>query len=193
MFFFADMMKAELSQSMNQKDSSPEKLEDLLPIIELSAKEVFSQMANSELTRAENYHPAASNVTAMVGLAGRLTGAMSVRCEKEAATLIASRMLGISLVDAAPNADDAIGEICNMVAGNFKFKIPGLGDGCFLTPPSVVTGGDYAVHARPETPRIHLTLLIEDRPVMISLYVAGRTSAKKAEAVLQQLSAKSTT
>jgi chemotaxis protein CheX len=173
---------------MNAKDPTPANLEDWLPIMESAAREVFSQMVNSELTRAGNRTPAVSNVTAMVGLTGMLTGVLSVRCEEEAATLITSRMLGINLADAAPNMADAIGEICNMVAGNFKYKIPGLGDGCLLSPPSVVTGGDYTVHARPETPRIHLTLLIEDMPLMISLYVSSRAPEKKKipEATFQQ-------
>jgi chemotaxis protein CheX len=177
---------------MTATELTPEKLEDWLPVMESAAREVFSQMANSELTRAGGRCPAASSVTAMVGLTGLLSGVISLRCEEEAAALIASRMLGINLADAAPNMADAIGEICNMLAGSFKYKIPGLGDRCLLSPPSVVTGGDYTVHARPETPRIHLSLLIEDMPLMISLYVSGRTPEKrKAPARLQQPAAPS--
>jgi chemotaxis protein CheX len=178
---------------MGANDLTPKKLEDWLPVMELATREVFSQMVNSELTRAGNRCPAVSSVTAMVGLTGLLAGMMSVRCEEEAAALIASRMLGINLADAAPNMADAIGEICNMVAGNFKYKIPGLGDGCLLSPPSVVIGGDYTVHARPETPRIHLSLLIEDMPLMISLYVSSRAPEKREapEVSLQQVASPS--
>jgi chemotaxis protein CheX len=156
----------------------PEKLEDWLPVMEMAAREVFSQMVNSHLYLPQGPSAAISNVTAMVGLAGLLTGVMSFRCEERAAALITSRMLGINLEAASPSIADAIGEICNMVAGNFKHKIPGLGDGCLLSPPSVVRGGDYTVHARPKTPRIHLHLMLENMPIMISLYVAGRTPPK---------------
>jgi CheY-specific phosphatase CheX len=47
-----------------------------------------------------------------------------------------------------PFLEFATSEICNMVAGNFKNKISGLGDGCcMLSPTSVITGEDYTVHA----------------------------------------------
>jgi chemotaxis protein CheX len=156
----------------------PEQLDDWLPVLEEATREVFAQMANSRLDLPRSPLAAVSNVTAMVGLAGMLTGVMSIRCEEEAAALITSRMLGINLEDASSSVADAVGEICNMVAGNFKFKVPGLGDGCLLSPPTVVRGGDYTVHARPKTPRIHLRLLLENTPIMISLYVAGVTPAK---------------
>jgi chemotaxis protein CheX len=156
----------------------PEQLDDWLPVLEEATREVFAQMVNSQLDVPQNRLAAVSNVTAMVGLAGMLTGIMSIRCEEEAAALITSRMLGINLKDASSSIADAVGEICNMVAGNFKFKVPGLGDGCLLSPPTVVRGGDYTVHARPKTPRIHLHLLLENMPLMISLYVAGRTPPK---------------
>lgn len=157
----------------------PEELDDWLPVIEVATREVFTQMVNTELGVPEQPLAAISSVTAMVGLAGLLTGVMSFRCEAEAAALITSRMLGINLAEANSSIADAMGEICNMVAGNFKYKIPGLGDGCLLSLPSVVRGGDYTIHARPNTPRIHLHLLLENMPIMVSLYVAGRTTSKQ--------------
>lgn len=166
------------SASCKPVQREPQQLEEWLPVIEVAAREVFAQMVNSELGVPDGPSAALSNVTAMVGLAGMLTGVMSFRCEEEAAALITSRMLGVNLEDASPSIADAVGEICNMVAGNFKFKIPGLGEGCLLSPPTVVRGGDYTVHARPKTPRIHLHLLLETFPLMISLYVAGRNSPK---------------
>ena len=42
---------------------------------------------------------------------------------------------------------DALGEICNMVAGNFKNKVSGLGNGCMLSVPTVITGRDYHCHS----------------------------------------------
>jgi hypothetical protein len=77
---------------------------------------------------------------------------MSVRCEQKAATLMASKMLEVELEKVDHSIADALGEIRNMVTGNFKNKISGLGDGCMLSPPSVITGDDYTVHSQPETP-----------------------------------------
>lgn len=83
------------------------------------------------------------HVTAMVGLAGMLCGVMTVRCDQKAAALMASKMLGMGVDKVGPEIADALGEVCNRVAGNFKHKISGSGDGCMLSPPSVIPGGDY--------------------------------------------------
>jgi chemotaxis protein CheX len=66
---------------------------------------------------------------------------------------------------------DALGEVCNMVAGNFKNKISGLGDGCMLSPPSVITGEDYVVHTRPSMAILEVNLLFETMPLLVTLHV----------------------
>ena len=109
-------------------------------------------MLASELTKPNSVSTARFDVTAIVGLAGKLSGMISIRCQQRAAALVASRMLGLELDKVGPEISDALGEVCNMVAGNFKNKIAGLGDGCMLSPPSVITGEDYMVHTRP---RLH--------------------------------------
>jgi CheY-specific phosphatase CheX len=66
-----------------------------------------------------------------------------VRARRTAAKL-ASLMLG---EDAATNlctARDAPGELCNMIAGNFKAKISNLADHCLLSLPTVISGEDYS-------------------------------------------------
>lgn len=117
---------------------------NLHPILELAAREVFETMLGSHLEI--NPQPPIENsfeVTAMVGLAGLLCGVLTVRCSNRAGALMASKMLGVDPEKAGPEIWDALGEICNMVAGNFKNKISGLGDGCMLSVPTVITGGDY--------------------------------------------------
>jgi chemotaxis protein CheX len=84
---------------------------------------------------------------------------------------MASRMLGVDLEKVGPELSDALGEVCNMVAGNFKNKISGLGDGCMLSPPSVITGEDYTVHTRPPMPTLEVNLLFEGMPLLITLHL----------------------
>jgi chemotaxis protein CheX len=144
---------------------------DWLPVLDLATREVFETMLASQLTTPASTSTDSLNVTAMVRLAGMLCGVMSVRCEKKAATLMASKMLGVDLDKVGPEIADALGEICNMVAGNFKNKIAGLGDGCMLSPPSVITGDDYTVHSQPETPALEVSLLFETMLLVISLHI----------------------
>ena len=84
------------------------------------------------------------DITAMVGLAGQLCGVLTVRCNSKSASRMASEMLGIEADPAGPEMWDAVGEVCNVTAGNFKNKITGLGDGCMLSVPTVIPAGTTA-------------------------------------------------
>jgi chemotaxis protein CheX len=137
-----------------------------------SAKEVFSMMVGTEAKVPEQTDPpVVAEVTGMVGLAGELCGVLSVRCSKSCAAMIASRMLGVPLDEAASHWSDAVGEICNMVAGNFKAKIDGLQDKCMLSIPTIITGGDYQLYSLAAGDRIELPLLFEGESIWIALEV----------------------
>jgi chemotaxis protein CheX len=108
-------------------------------------------------------------MTAMVGLAGQLCGVMILRCSVESSTLMASRMLGVPPGEIGREGCDAFGEICNMIAGNFKNKISGLGNGCMLSVPTVISGSHYSLHPLSGSEPIEVTLLFEAAPISISL------------------------
>jgi chemotaxis protein CheX len=110
------------------------------------------------------------DITAMVGLAGPVCGILSLRCSANAAGRMASRMLGVDPKGAGPEMWDAVGEICNMAAGNFKNKVRGLGDGCLLSVPTVITGGNYSVHSR-VSENVQTWLSFEGEPLIVSLEI----------------------
>lgn len=145
--------------------------ENWAALLEVATREVFELMLSCKLTAA----PAATNstldFTAMVGLAGQLCGVLSVRCSGKAAALMTSKMLGVALDKVGSEVADALGEVCNMVAGNFKNKIPGLAEGCMLSPPTVITGSDYTLRSQADSPALEVRLLLEDLLVVISLQV----------------------
>ena len=74
-----------------------------------------------------------------------------------------------ALAEIGSEGCDAFGEICNMIAGNFKNKISGLGNGCMLSVPAVISGGHYHVHPLSRSEAVEVTLLFEGAPVSISL------------------------
>lgn len=142
-----------------------------MPMLQLAAQEVFELMMGCQLTCPTG--PVAEDsldITSMVGLAGKLCGVLSVRCSAGAAARMASRMLGTELGPASPEVWDALGEICNMIAGNFKNKIVNLGDGCALSVPTVIRGADYNLHSLVNE-EIRLVLLFENHPVALRLEV----------------------
>jgi len=110
------------------------------------------------------------DITAMVGIAGQMCGIMTTRCSAKSAARMASLMLGVDANEADQHMWDAVGEVCNMIAGNFKNKIDGLGDGCMLSVPTVITGADYRLHAMVDE-EIRTVLLFEGEPVVLGLEI----------------------
>jgi len=142
-----------------------------LPTLQLSMQEVFELMLACPLeVAAEPPAEEGLDITSMIGLAGQLCGILSVRCSARSAARMASRMLGVDPETAGPEMWDAVGEICNMVAGNFKNKISGLGDGCMLSVPTVITGADYNIRSMVND-TWQTAFLFEGEPVIVSLEV----------------------
>lgn len=111
-----------------------------------AAEEVFEIMVATSLTPASANDQRRAGVTAMLGFAGAPCGVFSVRCPWDAAAAIAARMLGASPEELAPDqVCDALGEICNMVAGSIKTRLHNAGAGCMMSTPTVVRGVDYEV------------------------------------------------
>ena len=126
--------------------SDPENLEN-------SVCEVFETMLGVECRREDDietvpeYQPAVS-VTAVVGFGGILSGACVIRCNALAARTIAGRMAGMDFEEIDDIVKDAIGEICNMLAGTWKGKVADLAANCGLSVPAVITGSDYNLHVQ---------------------------------------------
>jgi CheY-specific phosphatase CheX len=77
-------------------------------------------------------------------------------------------MLGVSLEEAAAQKADAVGEICNIIAGYFKAKI-GMGDTCSLSVPTVLSGTNYQIHSPGKTTQLGLPLLYEGEIIWLAL------------------------
>jgi outer membrane protein OmpA-like peptidoglycan-associated protein len=95
--------------------------ENWLPVLELAIEEVFEIMLGQRVKPAPkggNQPPA--GFTAMVGIAGGLCGILTVSCDKAGAREIAKSMLGPEIADSEEQVSDALGEVCNMIAGNFE-------------------------------------------------------------------------
>lgn len=143
--------------------------ENWLPMLELSVREVFEIMLGSRIEATDEI--SASEFTAMVGLAGQLCGVLTLKCSTQSAALMTSKMLGGDPKDSEEQIWDALGEICNMIAGNFKNKLTGVADRCMLSVPTVVTGADYNFHSLADAGSIGMSILFEGAPVTVSLEI----------------------
>lgn len=107
----------------------------------------------------------------MVGMAGALCGMTTIRCSGETAGKLASHMLDGVAASNPATVGDALGELCNMVAGNFKSKVNNLADHCMLSVPSVIRGEDYVLQAVSSNEGFVVALSFEGGPIWISLIV----------------------
>jgi len=105
----------------------------------------------------------------MIGLAGHLTGVLSVRCSSSTAAVMASKMLGIPQEQADEERWDAAAEVCNMIAGNFKSKLSGSGNQCMLSVPTVITGNDYQTHSMTDGESIESWMHFDGNNICVSL------------------------
>jgi chemotaxis protein CheX len=148
--------------------------EEMYSFLEIGTKEVFSLMLGRELEAGQESHSQPGTAfAAMVGLAGDICGVVSVRCGQRAAERIAALMLDLPPEKAVEHVSDALGEVANMVAGNFKNKLNGKNDGCMLSLPTVITGADYRFRSLSVESGMELQFSFENMPLIVKLELYG--------------------
>jgi chemotaxis protein CheX len=68
---------------------------------------------------------------------------------------IAAAMTGMEFDSVDDTVKDGIGEICNMLAGAWKGRVPELAANCGLSVPAVITGRDYKLRVQSPEFQIH--------------------------------------
>jgi chemotaxis protein CheX len=80
-----------------------------------------------------------------------MSGTCVLRSGERVARRMAETMTGAAIPKLNDTVKDAVGEICNMVAGAWKGRQLELASDCMLSTPAVVTGTNYQLHIqRPE-------------------------------------------
>jgi chemotaxis protein CheX len=158
-------------KTVNEMVATDSSHKEWIPLMELATREVFEMMLGCKLVQPKIAVDGSFDITAMVGLAGQMRGVLTMRCAGKSATLMASKMLDMEPAEGSHDVLDALGEICNMVAGNFKNKVAGVGDGCMLSVPTVITGNSYSLHSLADSGALEVRLLFESEPIAITLQI----------------------
>lgn len=119
--------------------------------------------------------PGQFGLTAVIGLTGDPAGILSISSELTAASKIAARMLGSEMSGAEDYARDALGEVCNMVAGNLKSSLSESDDRCQISIPTVISGTDYQIKSLLYGQQHSVTFRFEGEPIRVTLQVQCRT------------------
>lgn len=109
--------------------------------------------------------------TAIVGFSGSMRGSCQIRIGVIAAKSIASAMLGGAPIDDDDDSiNDALGELCNMLAGGWKNGVPSLSSACALSPPTVISGRNYKVHMSKPSEKLSRCYQFNTHALHLTLY-----------------------
>jgi chemotaxis protein CheX len=142
-------------------------------ILDQSVEEVLGLMLGVPVSVAIDMPIAsheAKTLTAVIGLAGALSGAYTVLVSAEAAMQMTACMAGMEVTVVDETVLDGLGEITNMLAGAWKSKISCLNAACLLSVPTVVTGTQYEVHKRTSAFRLTRSYCFNDHFFTVSIY-----------------------
>ncbi len=145
------------------------------PVLESATREVFDVMLRTPLEPLGGDAAANAELIAMVGLSGRLAGVVSVHCTAAGAREIAMKMLQGEPPEGEEEdtTRDAVGEVCNMVAGNFKSKLGTVGADCKLSVPTIVAGGSCMMTSESRGVHIEVPFQFAGSPLRIMLDLRG--------------------
>jgi chemotaxis protein CheX len=142
--------------------------------LDASVDEVFQLTLGVHCRRAwETAGGDTESVTAVVGFGGLLTGACVFRSGGTTARTIAARMTGMEFPEVDDTVNDAIGEICNILAGTWKSKVPELSSHCDLSVPAVITGHDYKLRIQAPEFTIRRGFRFEDHFFEVTILCDG--------------------
>jgi len=140
-------------------------------LLDQTVEEVLGLMMGVPVTVSDNpLAPTNITLTAVIGLAGALSGAFTVVVNEAAAKQITACMMGMQITELDDTVLDGLGEITNILAGAWKQKIPQLCAACLLSVPTVVTGTHYDIHRKTSTFRLTRSYRFNESTLTVSLY-----------------------
>jgi chemotaxis protein CheX len=142
--------------------------------LDASVEEVFHLMLGVDCRRYQGpVVMEAESVTAVVGFGGLLSGACVFKSGSSTAMKVAAHMTGMEFEEIDDTVKDGIGEICNMLAGAWKGKVPNLAANCGLSVPAVITGRDYNLHVQAPEFRLNHCYRFEDASFEVTIICDG--------------------
>jgi len=110
--------------------------------------ESFSMLCGMEITLegvGTERSASESSIVAVISILGDVEWSVIVNLPKESADAIAPKFAGFEIPFDSEDMGDAVGELCNIVAGAVKAKLDGLGKRAEISLPSVMRGSSVQV------------------------------------------------
>jgi chemotaxis protein CheX len=110
---------------------------------------VLSSLAFTQANVGKPYlkkdNVAQGDVSGVVGLSGEANGTISVTFSRTCILKIVSKMFGEEVVEINDEVKDAVGEILNIVSGNGRQKLQGMGKTLKGGIPTIITGKNHTI------------------------------------------------
>ena len=122
---------------------TPVKVEFLNPFVQAASEVLDSELGGeAELgtVRLQKSAFTTNEVTAVVGVTGKVSGLVLYTMSQATAVAIASRMLGQDFAQLDPLAQSGIGELGNVITGRAGVLLSEAGYPSNITPPALVVG-----------------------------------------------------
>ena len=97
---------------------------------------------------------ARGDVSGIIGFTGETNGTVSVSFNESCILKIVSSMFGEEITEMNSEITDAVGEITNMISGQARLELEGIGRSFHAAIPSVVTGKEHEIITNTKGPKI---------------------------------------
>ncbi len=140
-----------------------------------ATRSVFEMMLGCVPTRTglrlkePNEH--SQDVSAVIGISGRVQGTIVVSLTRESACTVLERMIGDTETEVTPAVCDAVGELTNMIAGAAKAQLAKYELSISL--PNVIAGHKYVMHSPSEVQPMILSFSSDIGPFWIEVAFTG--------------------
>ncbi|MDY0163383.1 chemotaxis protein CheX [Desulfobotulus sp.] len=104
---------------------------------------------------------ARGDVTGIIGLTGAANGTIAVTFDEGSILKVVSNMFGEPMTELNSEVADAVGEITNMISGQARRELEGLGKVFEAAIPSVVSGKNHTITHYTDGPKIAIPFSTE--------------------------------
>ena len=123
--------------------------DDAVTRLDSAVSEVFEMMLERSCDPVEGeVDTVEGRIVARIQFTGTVDGECLLYASQETASVTAEALLGTPSEPCDPMVDDAIGELCNMIAGGWKSKLASPEAACLISVPAVTRQGLEGYHAR---------------------------------------------
>jgi len=110
---------------------------------------VLQTMAFTEVQSLDPYvkedKRARGDVSGVIGIAGDWMGSLAISFSKASILTIVSNMFSVEMTEIDDEIQDAVGEITNMVSGQARQELQGIGVSLESSIPTVISGGNHSI------------------------------------------------